>query len=167
MAKPEEKPVVKPVPSNNRYILFIGNLPFSATVDQLMKHFKAVESVKSVRLLTDKVTKKPKGFAFLELDDQESYAKALAYHHTMFKNRQINVEKTAGGGGNSESRKRKLTEKNAQLNDKRKSIFESKISGNKKLDNDPAFKIMLSGPNSTNLSEKTEVGKAKGKIIIR
>lgn len=50
--------------------------------------------------------------------------KALAFHHTFFKKRQINVELTAGGGGNkSESRKEKLKVKNERLTEERVSCM--------------------------------------------
>lgn len=46
--------------------------------------------------------------------------KALAFHHTFFKKRQINVELTAGGGGNkSDARKEKLKVKNDRLAEER------------------------------------------------
>jgi nucleolar protein 6 len=48
----------------------------------------------------------------------------LAFHHTYFKKRQINVELTAGGGGNkSDARKEKLKVKNDRLTEERVSTI--------------------------------------------
>ncbi|KAI8636752.1 hypothetical protein BD408DRAFT_406927 [Parasitella parasitica] len=104
----------------SRYIVFVGNLPYTTTKEDLEKHFESAGDIKSVRLLTDKATGKPKGFAFLEFENSKDLNKALAFHHTFFKKRQINVELTAGGGGNkSDARKEKLKVKNERLAEER------------------------------------------------
>ncbi|KAI9488272.1 hypothetical protein BDB00DRAFT_60118 [Zychaea mexicana] len=99
----------------NRFILFVGNLKFDTKAEDLAKHFESVGELPTVRLMTDKQTKKPKGFAFIEFQDSHHLSKALAFHHTFFNKRQINVELTAGGGGRSDARKEKLKEKNEKL----------------------------------------------------
>ncbi|KAG2208429.1 hypothetical protein INT46_009630 [Mucor plumbeus] len=104
----------------SRYIVFVGNLPYTTTKEDLEKHFESAGGIKSVRLLTDKATGKPKGFAFMEFENSKDLNKALAFHHTFFKKRQINVELTAGGGGNkSDARKEKLKVKNERLTEER------------------------------------------------
>jgi nucleolar protein 6 len=90
-------------------------LPYNAKIEEIERHFRTAGGITSVRLLTDKITKKPKGFAFMEFDNTDSFQKALMFHHTMFKGRQINVELTAGGGGKGDNRKQKLKEKNEGL----------------------------------------------------
>ncbi|KAG1169613.1 hypothetical protein G6F70_002711 [Rhizopus microsporus] len=106
--------------ADSRYIVFVGNLPFTTTKEDLQKHFSTIEKIKSIRLLTDKATGKPKGFAFMEFENAKDMNKALAFHHTFFKKRQINVELTAGGGGSkSDARKEKLKEKNKRLAEER------------------------------------------------
>ncbi|KAI8973938.1 hypothetical protein BDB01DRAFT_844975 [Pilobolus umbonatus] len=103
----------------NRYILFVGNLPYQTTKEELQNHFHSAGEIKSVRLLTDKVTGKPKGFAFVEFGSAKDLKKGLAFHHTFFKKRQINVELTAGGGGTGENRKEKLKVKHERLTQER------------------------------------------------
>jgi nucleolar protein 6 len=98
--------------NGNRYLLFVGNLPFSVKVEWVFTHFANCGGLMDVRILTDKVTKKPRGTCFIEFDNQEGHANALKLHHSKFSGRVINVELTVGGGGNSENRKTKLTEKN-------------------------------------------------------
>jgi nucleolar protein 6 len=77
----------------------------------------------SIRLLTDKVTKKPRGIAFLEFSNSSDLDLALSKHHSDFKGRRINVELTVGGGGNkSENRKKKIKVKNDSLAEERKKM---------------------------------------------
>jgi nucleolar protein 6 len=76
----------------------IGNLPYSVTKEQLQKHFEKI-TPKDIRVMTDKVTKKSKGFAFLEFEHFDRMETCLKmYHHSMFgegkKARKINVELT-------------------------------------------------------------------------
>lgn len=83
----------------------------------------------SIRLLTDKVTKKPRGIAFVEFSSSSNLELALAKHHTDFKGRRINVELTVGGGGNkSEDRKTKIKTKNEMLAEERKMAQAQKAS---------------------------------------
>ncbi|ANB15011.1 Nop6p [Sugiyamaella lignohabitans] len=93
----------------NRYIVFIGNLPYDCNADELTQHIKA-SAPAAVRLR--------KGFAFVEFNGSDATTKlnvALRLHHTVFKNRKINVELTAGGGGNTAARRQKIQEKNEKL----------------------------------------------------
>ncbi|KEQ66652.1 uncharacterized protein M437DRAFT_13879, partial [Aureobasidium melanogenum CBS 110374] len=113
---------------NQRFIVFIGNLPFTATTEQITEHFASIQP-QSVRHSTEKGTGKSKGFAFLEFANYDRMKTCLKlYHHSMFDSgvggergkRRINVELTAGGGGSkSGARKEKLKEKNVRLNEQR------------------------------------------------
>ena len=42
--------------------IYVGNLPFSATEDQLQQMFAAHGAVESVSLITDRETGRPRGF---------------------------------------------------------------------------------------------------------
>jgi nucleolar protein 6 len=75
------------------------------------------------------MTKRPKGFAFLEFASADAFQRGLAYHHSLLNNRKINVEMTAGGGGSkSNVRKQKLIKKNEQLQKQRQQIHTNRIS---------------------------------------
>ncbi|KAL5353524.1 hypothetical protein ACLOAV_001561 [Pseudogymnoascus australis] len=108
-----------------RFIVFVGNLPFSATVASITAHFAAVHPV-SVRNLTQKDDPtKSKGCAFVEFEGYDHMKTCLkTYHHSEFDDgksaaRKINVELTAGGGGNTKARKGKIAEKNEKLMEQR------------------------------------------------
>ncbi|KAI9700911.1 MAG: hypothetical protein M1820_006672 [Bogoriella megaspora] len=104
----------------NRFIVFVGNLPFSTTTPTLQSHFHAVRP-SAVRHITDKDTSKSKGFAFLEFEAYDRMKTCLKlFHHSLLEGRKINVELTAGGGGKGEKRKEKLGEKNKRLGDQRR-----------------------------------------------
>jgi len=51
--------------------LFVGNLPWSATEDEIKAKFEEHVKVQAVRLITDKFSGKAKGFGFVEVDDSE------------------------------------------------------------------------------------------------
>ena len=50
--------------------LYVGNLPFSATEDEVREAFTEFGEVRSVRLITDRFTGQPRGFGFVEMDDE-------------------------------------------------------------------------------------------------
>lgn len=76
----------------------------------------------AVRLPTAKTAQpssKSKGYAFLEFNDKKALQQALRLHHSELEGRKINVELTAGGGGKSEHRVKKLQERNKDLHEQR------------------------------------------------
>ena len=58
--------------------IFVGNLPFSATEDALRDLFSPLGEVQQVRIMTDRDTGKSRGFAFVEMTQDEDAAKAIA-----------------------------------------------------------------------------------------
>ena len=54
--------------------IYVGNLPFSATEDQLQQMFAAHGTVESVSLITDRETGRPRGFGFVEMSSGASEA---------------------------------------------------------------------------------------------
>ena len=47
--------------------IFVGNLPFSATEDQLQKLFEPYGSIDRVAIITDRETGRSRGFGFVEM----------------------------------------------------------------------------------------------------
>lgn len=54
-------------------------MPYATTKEELEKHFENVEGIKSTRLLTDKATGKPKGFAFMEFEHSKDLNVSFIY----------------------------------------------------------------------------------------
>ena len=57
--------------------IYISNLHFSVKEDELKQLFEQYGTVKSVHLILDKKTKKSKGFAFVEIDNEEDAERAI------------------------------------------------------------------------------------------
>jgi RNA recognition motif-containing protein len=57
--------------------IYVGNLPYGATEDELRTAFAAFGDVTSVNLITDKFTGQSKGFAFVEMADNASADAAI------------------------------------------------------------------------------------------
>lgn len=152
-AKPAGEEGEKQAPANQRFIVFVGNLPYSTTDDSLKEHFKSLQPF-TLRHRTDPATKKSKGFAFLEFEGYDRMKTALKlFHHSYFdpeapeglkgvepepqprsfgrgpkpkkpQGRKINVELTAGGGGGKDNRKEKIRVKNVRLEEQRERRIE-------------------------------------------
>ncbi|UKZ74180.1 hypothetical protein TrVFT333_001839 [Trichoderma virens FT-333] len=108
-----------------RNIVFVGNLPYSATAASITAHFATLKPI-AVRCLTKKEDPKAcRGIAFVEFATSTHQRTCLdKFHHSMFEDgispaRKINVELTAGGGGKSQGRQDKIMEKNKKLDENR------------------------------------------------
>jgi len=72
--------------------IYVGNLSYKASENELNKLFSSFGEVKSVKIMTDKFTGKSKGFAFVEMADGSSGTKAIeSLHQTDFKERKMIV----------------------------------------------------------------------------
>ncbi|XP_071452176.1 uncharacterized protein [Hetaerina americana] len=98
----------------NPYTIFVGNIPYKATKEEIKKHFEKAGEVVDIRVPTHKGTEKQKGFAYVEVKDRITYEKALSLHHSHLHGRKINVEYTTQGkkGGPKEE---KIKQKNLKL----------------------------------------------------
>jgi len=61
--------------------LYVGNLPYSATEDQLTELFGRAGKVESVRVMRDMATGRARGFAFVEMGSDEEAQKAISELH--------------------------------------------------------------------------------------
>ena len=52
--------------------LYVGNLPFSATEDEIREHFAQLCEVHSVKIITDRETGKSRGFCFVEMENADA-----------------------------------------------------------------------------------------------
>jgi len=58
--------------------IYVGNLPHSATNESLQSLFGEHGAVNSVRVITDKFTGAPRGFAFVEMGSRDEANAAIA-----------------------------------------------------------------------------------------
>ena len=63
--------------ANQKHDIFVGNLAFNTTEEQLMQAFSEIGRVLNVRMVTDQETGKPRGFAFVEFEDPQVALSAI------------------------------------------------------------------------------------------
>jgi RNA recognition motif-containing protein len=85
--------------------IYVGNLPFSATEDEVRALFGEYGEVESVHLVTDRETGRPRGFGFVEMDDSGADAAIEGLKGTEMDGRSLHIdearprEERGGGGG--------------------------------------------------------------------
>lgn len=90
--------------------LYVGNLPYSATEDQLTELFSRAGKVDSVRVMRDMATGRARGFAFVDMGSDEDAQRAISeFHEKPMDGRALVVNEArpkpeggfGGGGGRS------------------------------------------------------------------
>ena len=72
--------------------IYVGQLPYSTTADDLRTKFAEFGEIASLNLITDKFSGQSKGFAFVEMPNNAEADKAIkALNKTMFQGREIKV----------------------------------------------------------------------------
>ena len=88
--------------------IFVGNLSFQTTQDELHAAFSNYGNVERVNIVTDRDSGQPRGFAFVEMTDRSAAEAAIAHLNGADLNgRAMNVNEArpkpqggSGGGGN-------------------------------------------------------------------
>ena len=90
--------------------LYVGNLPFSATETAVNEMFSKHGTVHSVALINDRDTGRPRGFGFVEMDDEAATAAVSSLNGQTMDGRDLKVNEAQdrprrdsggqGGGGN-------------------------------------------------------------------
>jgi cold-inducible RNA-binding protein len=72
--------------------LFVGNLTYNATENDLQDYFAQAGSVVSVNIMLDRSTGRSRGFAFIEMGSEDDAKKAIEmFHHKDFQGRALTV----------------------------------------------------------------------------
>jgi RNA recognition motif-containing protein len=85
--------------------IFVGNLSYQTTQDELNSLFSQYGSVERVNIVTDRDTGQPRGFAFVEMSDRDQAEAANArLNGAELNGRAVSVNEarpkpTGGGGG--------------------------------------------------------------------
>jgi len=86
--------------------LFVGNLSFQTSEQDLNDLFAQVGKVDSVSIITDRMTGRSKGFAFVEMDNEAAENAITKFNGTDLDGRKLTVnearplvKKDFGGGG--------------------------------------------------------------------
>ena len=94
--------------------IYVGNLSWEVSEDELKEAFEAHGQVASVNIITDKYTGRSRGFGFVEMSvDDEARAAIEALNNVELKGRNMNVNEArpraegsrdgGGGGGGGRS----------------------------------------------------------------
>ncbi len=82
--------------------LYVGNLPYKATDDELRELFSQAGAVANVQVMRDTATGRARGFGFVEMATEEGAQKAVAdFHQFMLQGRAlvVNEARPKGAGG--------------------------------------------------------------------
>ncbi len=71
--------------------IYVGNLSFSATEGEVRELFEQHGTVESVDLITDRYTGRPRGFGFVEMDDEAADAAISALNNASLNGRSLRV----------------------------------------------------------------------------
>ncbi|MBT8763558.1 RNA-binding protein [Desulfohalobiaceae bacterium Ax17] len=87
--------------------MYVGNLAFSVTEDDLNTAFSEFGEVESVNIITEKYSGQSKGFGFVEMSDNSEADKAIkALNGTELKGREIKVNQAKPRGERSSRKPR-------------------------------------------------------------
>ena len=63
------------------FSIYVGNLPWSTTPDDLRALFEPYGEVENARIITDRETGRSRGFGFVDMADEEAARRAIAELH--------------------------------------------------------------------------------------
>ena len=86
--------------------IYVGNLPWTATQDDLVQLFSQYGTVEKTQIISDRETGRSRGFGFVEMSTEEEAHKAIdALHESPYNGRPLTVNiakpRESGGGGGS------------------------------------------------------------------
>ena len=87
----EEVKATEESDERDRRSIFIGNVDYSTSTEELRNLFKECRAIERVTIPIDKLTTLPKGYAYIEFLDPSSVIKAEGFNEKMFKGRKLKV----------------------------------------------------------------------------
>jgi cleavage stimulation factor subunit 2 len=115
-------------PINRNCSVFVGNIPYDATEDELRAIFQKVGPVISFRLMYDKETRTPKGFGFCEYRDIETaYSCMRNLNDADYQGRPLRVDWADHELRNSEAVQKVLKTSGAEVSERTEKIVSEKL----------------------------------------
>jgi cleavage stimulation factor subunit 2 len=113
---------------NRNCSVFVGNIPYDATEDELRAIFQKVGPVISFRLMYDKETRTPKGFGFCEYRDIETaYSCMRNLNDADYQGRPLRVDWADHELRNSEAVQKVLKTSGAEVSERTEKIVSEKL----------------------------------------
>merc|ERR1712238_198552 len=78
-------------PKRDGFSIYVGQVDYSTTPEELLAHFQPCGTVERVTIVCDKMTGRPKGFAYLEFQTDEAVDNAVKLDGSEFKGRNLKV----------------------------------------------------------------------------
>lgn len=101
-----------------RMNLFVSNIDYKITEDELRKLFEEYGEVKSVKILIDLESRKSKGYGFVLMGNSYEGQKAiLRLNRRKINNRPLSVQEARPKPGTEEPKKRKLRPRKKRIQD--------------------------------------------------
>ncbi|MES9825480.1 MAG: RNA-binding protein [Candidatus Thiodiazotropha endolucinida] len=86
--------------------LYVGNLPWTATEDDVRELFSGIGEVQSANLILDRETRRSRGFAFVEMSQGDAEKAISQLNGKDFQGRDLRIneamdkpKRSSGGGG--------------------------------------------------------------------
>jgi len=86
--------------SGEQQAIFVGNLAFKASRQQLHRLFSQYGKVHSTRIMTDRQTRKPRGYGFVVMDKNNAIQAIKALDGAQFMGRDLKVSEAKGDNRN-------------------------------------------------------------------
>ncbi len=86
--------------------IYVGNLPYSASEDEVKRIFSEFGAVSSAKLIKDRDTGRFKGFGFIEMEDEGGKKAIEALNGSEFKDRSLVVNEAREKTERRDNRKR-------------------------------------------------------------
>eukprot|EP00397_Hematodinium_sp_SG-2012_P063032 GEMP01086201.1.p1 GENE.GEMP01086201.1~~GEMP01086201.1.p1 ORF type:complete len:201 (+),score=48.40 GEMP01086201.1:111-713(+) len=71
--------------------VYVGNVDYGSTPEEIQEHFKACGAINRITILVDRYTGSPKGFAYVEFAEEQGVANAVLLNDSLFRARQLKV----------------------------------------------------------------------------
>ena len=71
--------------------VYVGNVDYGATPEEVQEHFKSCGQINRITILVDRYSGSPKGFAYIEFENEQSVQNSLLLNGSLFRGRQLKV----------------------------------------------------------------------------
>jgi RNA recognition motif-containing protein len=89
--------------------IYVGNLAFDVTEDEIKVMFDEFGKVESVKLIKDRFSGRSKGFGFVDMPDNSEADQAIkVLNGNLIKGRHIKINHADSGGKRGKKKKRKM-----------------------------------------------------------
>merc|ERR1740123_2311375 len=71
--------------------VYVGSVDYGATPEEVQEHFKSCGQINRITILVDRYSGGPKGFAYIEFENEQSVQNSLLLNGSLFRGRRLKV----------------------------------------------------------------------------